>query len=125
MNLDEPSMKFQCIALQFCLCKPILYIRIFKKENRLSCIIDELDNFEEVHPLAAQEVELKSQSNAQIARLLREEKLKWYQRSKSQFILEGGSNTRYTSIMWPTAGIGRNLYTPPNRARARSKVMRS
>ena len=42
-----------------------------------------------------QEIELKSQSNAQIARLLREEELKWYQRSKSQFILEGDSNTRY------------------------------
>jgi mannosylglycoprotein endo-beta-mannosidase len=27
--------------------------------------------------------------------LLREEELKWYQRSKSQFILEGDSNTRY------------------------------
>ena len=39
--------------------------------------------------------ELKSQSNAQIAKLLREEELKWYQRSKAQFILEGDSNTRY------------------------------
>jgi mannosylglycoprotein endo-beta-mannosidase len=37
----------------------------------------------------------KSQSNAQIVNLLREEELKWYQRSKSQFILEGDSNTRY------------------------------
>ena len=42
-----------------------------------------------------QEIELKSQSNAQIARMLREEELKWYQRSKAQFILEGDSNTRY------------------------------
>jgi mannosylglycoprotein endo-beta-mannosidase len=30
-----------------------------------------------------------------IASLLREEELKWYQRSKSKFILEGDSNTRY------------------------------
>jgi hypothetical protein len=35
------------------------------------------------------------QSNNQIASLLREEELKWYQRSKAQFILEGDSNTRY------------------------------
>ena len=27
--------------------------------------------------------------------MLREEELKWYQRSKAQFILEGDSNTRY------------------------------
>jgi mannosylglycoprotein endo-beta-mannosidase len=48
-----------------------------------------------VRPLSTQEIELKSQSSAEIARLLREEELKWYQRSKSQFILEGDSNTRY------------------------------
>jgi hypothetical protein len=49
----------------------------------------------EVGPLSTQEIELKNQSNAKIASLLREEELKWYQRSKSQFILEGDSNTRY------------------------------
>src|SRR5438128_5636776 len=37
----------------------------------------------------------EAQLNAQIARLLREEELKWYQWSKAQFILEGDSNTRY------------------------------
>jgi hypothetical protein len=40
------------------------------------------------------EIERKSQSNADIARLLREEELKWYQGSEAQFILEGDSNTR-------------------------------
>ena len=30
-----------------------------------------------------------------IAKLLREEELKWYQRSKAQLILQGDSNTRY------------------------------
>ena len=49
----------------------------------------------ETRLLTAQEIELKSQSNAQVARMLREEELKWYQRSKAQFILEGDSNTRY------------------------------
>jgi hypothetical protein len=69
---------------------------LLKKENqRLSSIIDDLEAQAEVRPLSMQEIELKSQSNAEIARLLREEELKWYQRSKSQFILEGDSNTRY------------------------------
>ena len=48
-----------------------------------------------MRPLSSQEIELKNQSNAEIASLLREEELKWYQRSKAQFILEGDSNTRY------------------------------
>jgi hypothetical protein len=69
---------------------------ILKKEKlRLSSIIDNLEVLAEVRPLLPQEIELKSQSNAQIARLLREEEIKWYQRSKSQFILEGDANTRY------------------------------
>jgi hypothetical protein len=38
---------------------------------------------------------LKNQSNAKIARLGREEEIKWYQRSKSRFILEEDANTRY------------------------------
>jgi hypothetical protein len=58
-------------------------------------IIDDIKAFVEVRPLTAQEIELKNQSNADIAKLLREGELKWYQRSKAQFILEGDSNTRY------------------------------
>jgi hypothetical protein len=69
---------------------------ILKKEKqRLSTIIDELEALAEVRPLSANEIELKSQSNPQIANLLREVELKWYQRSKSQFMFEGDSNTRY------------------------------
>ena len=69
---------------------------LLKKEKvRLSSIIDALEALAEIRLLSAQEIELKSQSNAQIAKLLREEELKWYQRSKAQFILEGDSNTRY------------------------------
>ena len=66
-----------------------------KEKEQLSSIIDALEALAEVRLLSAQEIELKSQSNAQIAKLLREEELKWYQRSKAQFILEGDSNTRY------------------------------
>ena len=69
---------------------------LLKKEKlRLSSIIDELEAFSEVRPLSPHELEIKNQCNAEIAGLLREEELKWYQRSKAQFILEGDSNTRY------------------------------
>jgi mannosylglycoprotein endo-beta-mannosidase len=57
--------------------------------------IDRLEEFAEVRPLLPHEIKLKNQSNAEIARLLRKEEIKWYQRSKSQFILEGDANTRY------------------------------
>jgi hypothetical protein len=63
------------------------------EKSRLSSIIDGLEALAEIGPLSTQEIELKNQSNAKIASLLREEEIKWYQRSKSQFILEGDSNT--------------------------------
>ena len=58
-------------------------------------ISDELDRTAETRVLTQQEIELKSQSNAEVARMLREEELKWYQRSKSNFILKGDANTKY------------------------------
>jgi hypothetical protein len=61
----------------------------------LSSNIDDLDAIAEVRPLTTHEIELKSQYNAKLAGLLREEELKWYQRSKAQFMLEGDSNTTY------------------------------
>jgi hypothetical protein len=45
--------------------------------------------------LSSVEIDLRSQENAQIAALIREEELKWYQCSKAQFTMEGDSNTRY------------------------------
>jgi hypothetical protein len=57
-----------------------------KEKTRLSNVIDELEAFAEVRPLTMHEIDLKNQSNAQMASLLREEELKWYQCSKSQFI---------------------------------------
>jgi hypothetical protein len=50
---------------------------------RLPSIIDELEAIAGVRRLSTQEIELKSQSNAHISHLLREEELKWYQRSKT------------------------------------------
>jgi hypothetical protein len=71
-------------------------VGILKTEKlRVSTIIDELGAYVEVRPLTSMEVDLKSQYNAQLAGLLREEELKWYLVLKAQFILEGDSNTRY------------------------------
>jgi hypothetical protein len=53
---------------------------ILKKENqRLSSAIDCLEELAEVRPLPIHEIELKSQTNVHIARLIRKEELKWYQ----------------------------------------------
>ena len=50
-----------------------------KVKARLSAIIDELEEIAESQPLSTQQIELKNQSNASIAKLLREEEIKWYQ----------------------------------------------
>jgi hypothetical protein len=69
---------------------------LLKKEKlRLSSVIDDLEAIAESRLLTPHEIELKSKSNAELAGLLREEELKWYQRSKAQFLLEGDANTRY------------------------------
>lgn len=43
-----------------------------------------------------------------MARLLREEEVKWYQRSKAQLILQGDSNMRYFHM----AAMGKSIYSP-------------
>lgn len=53
-----------------------------KEKKRLSIIVDGLHKIAESHELTDQEIELQNQSKDQIARLLCEEELKWYQRSK-------------------------------------------
>lgn len=73
---------------------------IYKKEKqRLCTIIDDLDKIAETRTLSQQEIELKNQSNEMVARLLREEEIKYYQRSKADFILMGDSNTRYFQLL--------------------------
>ena len=73
---------------------------IYKKEKqRLSTFIDDLDKIAETRTLSQQEIELKNQSNEKVARLLREEEIKYYQRSKADFILMGDSNTKYFQLI--------------------------
>jgi len=72
-----------------------LMVSLRRKEKKmLSVIIDTLESLAEPWVLSEQELQMKKQANEEIAQLLREEDLKWYQRSKAQFILEGGDNTR-------------------------------
>jgi hypothetical protein len=93
---------------------------ILKKEKlRISFIIDELEALAEVRLLFMHETELKSQSNTKIANLLREEELKWYQRSlflKDIRILD-------TSIMSLMVDIERNVFILYFRMRVRLKAM--
>ncbi|XP_073361957.1 uncharacterized protein [Aegilops tauschii subsp. strangulata] len=73
---------------------------MYKKEKqRLSTIIDDLDKIAETRILSQQEIDMKNQSNEKVARLLREEEIKYYQRSKADFILMGDSNTRYFQLV--------------------------
>jgi hypothetical protein len=76
-------------------CKTVT--KVLKNEKlRSRSVIDEFEALVEVRPLSTYEIGLKkNQSNAQIASILHKEELKWYQRSKVQFILGGDSNTRY------------------------------
>ena len=50
----------------------------YKKQRKGYLVIDELDMTAESRELSAKEIEVKNQSNAQIAKLLREEEIKWY-----------------------------------------------
>ena len=53
----------------------------------LSTPIDELEAIAEIRQLTTPEIDLKNQYNAKLAGLLREEELKWYQRSKSSVLV--------------------------------------
>jgi hypothetical protein len=53
--------------------------RQLKQEKlNLTSHVDELEAIAKVRLLTAQEIEIKSQYNAKLAGLLREEELKWY-----------------------------------------------
>jgi hypothetical protein len=49
--------------------------------------------------LFMQEADLKQHLHNCLCQLLREEELKWYQRSKTKYLLEGDSNTKYFHIL--------------------------
>ena len=72
----------------------------YKKEKiELNLLIDELDKKAEIVRLSDHDLNLKRVANERLAHLLREEEIKWYQRSKAKFLLEGDRNTRYYHLI--------------------------
>jgi hypothetical protein len=54
---------------------------------------------EETCPLDSHERDYKQYQNNRLAKMLREEEIKWYQRSKVKELLQGDSNTKYFQLI--------------------------
>jgi hypothetical protein len=61
--------------------------------------IEQLDKKAETTVLLPREVDLKHCLKARLIQLLREEEIKWYQRSKVDNLLKGDSNTKYLQLL--------------------------
>ena len=61
--------------------------------------IDVLDKKAEFSVLSTAELASLKQAKNDLAKLLREEELYWYQRSKAKHLLEGDSNTKYYHLL--------------------------
>jgi hypothetical protein len=70
-----------------------------KEKKKLLDRLDSLDKNMEITLLTPQEVDLKQCLNTRLSQLLREEEIKWYQRSKSQNLLLGDPNTKYFQLL--------------------------
>jgi hypothetical protein len=72
----------------------------YKKEKKeLSSKIDTLDKKAEHTMLLPHEVDLRHCLKVQLIKLLREEEIKWYQRSKSDKLLQGDNNTIFFHLV--------------------------
>jgi hypothetical protein len=70
-----------------------------KKEKKwLLDKLDVLDKKAEVSLLSAQEADLRQCLHNRLSHLLRKEELKWYQRSKTKYLLERDANTKYFQL---------------------------
>jgi hypothetical protein len=71
-----------------------------KEKKEVMNKIDRLDKKAETTLSTPQEVDFKHCLKAQLTNLLRnEEIIKWYQRSKSDSLLKGDSNTKYFQLL--------------------------
>jgi hypothetical protein len=70
-----------------------------KEKKELLDRLDVLDQKAETSLLTTQEVDLKQYLYNRLSQLLREEELKWHQRSKAKHLLEGDSNTKYFQLL--------------------------
>jgi hypothetical protein len=73
--------------------------RVNKEEKESLDKLDELDKRAEAGLLSTQERDLKQCFHSRLSQLLREEEIKWYQRSKAKNLLEGDSNTKYFQLL--------------------------
>jgi hypothetical protein len=76
------------------------YIGAFRKEKKeLSDRIDQLDKKAEMIVLQQHEVDLQYCLKERLTTLLREEEIKWHQRSKTDHLLKGDSNIKYFQLV--------------------------
>jgi hypothetical protein len=69
---------------------------LYKKEKKdIMCKLEQLDKKAESTLLLPHELNVKQCLNARLIQLLREEEIKWYQRSISNRLLQGDSNTKF------------------------------
>jgi hypothetical protein len=83
----------------------------YKKEKQeLMRRAEERDKKAETQLLSQQEWDLKQSIKDWISQLLREEKIKWFQRAKTTKILKGDNNTKYFQMI--ANGKGGKLESP-------------
>jgi hypothetical protein len=70
-----------------------------KGKKEILNTLDMLDKKAEHTPLIAEEINIKQCLSNQLAHMLREEEIKWYQRAKTKDLLEGDSNTKYFQLV--------------------------
>jgi hypothetical protein len=70
-----------------------------KEKTELIEKIEQLDKKAETTMLLQHEVDMKRCLKKRLLQLLREEEIKWYQRSKSDKILMGDNNTKYVHLL--------------------------
>jgi hypothetical protein len=70
-----------------------------KEKKELLDKLDSLDKKAEISLLSSQEVDVKQCLSLRLSQLLKEEKIKWYQRSKAKHLLEGDENTKYFHLL--------------------------
>jgi hypothetical protein len=72
----------------------------YKKEKKeLTDRLDQLDKKAETTVLQQHEVDLKHCLKERLGVLLRQEEIKWHQRSKTNHLLKGDSNTKYFQLV--------------------------
>jgi hypothetical protein len=70
-----------------------------KEKKELLDKLDTLDKKVETSLLSPQELDVKQCLNMRLCELLREEEIKWYQRSKAKHLLEGEANAKYFHLL--------------------------